>query len=321
MTSESIVDISDLYREVDGLYISKFFDKDVLRSALSYEPRPEEIFIVTYPKCGTTWTQYIVHSILNDGVSPKDFTDFALRSPFLEFLGAEAAEKMIRPGAIKTHLPFNMQPYSENAKYIYVARNPYDCCVSFFYHVKSAPPYGLGDSSFDQFFEMFLSGKVSFGDYFDHLLSWYDHRNDENVLFFTYEDLKKDTRGWVLKIADFLGKGYGAKLRRNEAFLDRVLKDTSFESMKKPVNEGMKTLMPSLLSLPREKQLKSVEVFKTFLDKEEAFVPQGDFIRKGIIGDYKNHFSVEQTRRMKERIAVKTAGSDIMSLWNDIELP
>ncbi|KAG0418491.1 hypothetical protein HPB47_004839 [Ixodes persulcatus] len=77
MTSESIVDISDLFREVDGLYISKFFDEDTLRSALSYEPRPEEIFIVTYPKCGTTWTQYIVHSILNDGVFPKDFTDFA----------------------------------------------------------------------------------------------------------------------------------------------------------------------------------------------------------------------------------------------------
>ncbi|CAN8003955.1 unnamed protein product [Ixodes hexagonus] len=321
MASESSPDSKNIYKYVDGLYIASVFDDGIVRSALSYKPRPEEIFIVTYPKCGTTWTQYIVYCILNDGLPPKDFTEFMLRTPFLEFMGAEAADKMIRPGAIKTHLPFGKQPYSEQAKYIYVARNPYDCCVSFYYHAKSSPIYGLGDASFEQFFEMFVSGKVGFGDYFDHLLSWYGHRDDSNVLFFTYENLKKDTRGWVLKIADFLGEEYGAKLREDESLLDKVLESTSVENMKKAINEDMKTAIPILLSLPPEKQLKSMEVFRKFFGEKETFALQGEFIRKGVIGDYKNHFSVEQIRRMKERIAAKTAASDVMNLWLDVELP
>ncbi|CAN7995493.1 unnamed protein product [Ixodes hexagonus] len=321
MAGESSVDTSHLFRDVDGVYISTFFDEEIVRSALCYKPRPEEIFVITYPKCGTTWTQYIVYYILNNGVPPKDFTDFMLRTPFLELLGAEAADKMTRPGAIKTHFPFHKQPYSKHAKYIYVARNPYDCCVSFYHHVRSAPTYLLGDAPFEDFFDMFLSGKVGYGDFFDHVLSWYEHRSDPNVLFLTYENLKRDTKSWVLKIADFLGEEYGTKLRNEDSLLDKVLKDTSVESMKKAVNEDIKTLIPSLFSLPPEKQLKSVQVYKRLLNKKNTFVRGGDFVRKGVVGDYKNHFSAEHIRRMKERIAVKTAGSDVMDLWTDLELP
>lgn len=46
-----------------------------------------------------------------------------------------------------------------------------------------------------------------------------------------------------------------------------------------------------------------------------------DFLRKGIIGDWKNHFTPDQTRRMKERIAVTSKNSAFMSLWKDINLP
>ncbi|KAL1485188.1 hypothetical protein MTO96_032106 [Rhipicephalus appendiculatus] len=87
-------------------------------------PRPDDVFVATYPKCGTTWTQYLILSILNKGDPPKTYIDFMLASPFLEMMGAEAAEKMVRPGVLKIHLPFNKTPYTEPAKYIYVARNP-----------------------------------------------------------------------------------------------------------------------------------------------------------------------------------------------------
>ena len=40
------------------------------------------------------------------------------------------------------------------------------------------------------FFECFVAGEVDFGDYFDNLTSWYVHKDDQNILFLTYESIK-----------------------------------------------------------------------------------------------------------------------------------
>lgn len=308
------------YRDFEGLYISNTFTDRNMRSALSYKPMDGDMFVVSYPKCGTTWMQHIVYAIYRNGVGPANLQEFMSMCPFLELLGAEGAQSMPRPGAIKTHLPFHMQPYSQKAKYIYITRNPYDCCVSFYYHTRNMPLYLFEDGTFDQFFDMFVEGKVDFGDYFDHLLSWYEHRGDSNVLFVTYEDLKKDTRGWVLKVADFLGKEYGDKLRENPEVLEKVLTSISVDSMKK-INAELGNWTKDLASVPLEALpagLRSlVETMGSMLQKPV----KGDFVRKGIVGDWKNHFSPEQVARMKERITLKTASSDVMDLWNDAGLP
>ncbi|KAH9374969.1 hypothetical protein HPB48_004194 [Haemaphysalis longicornis] len=102
----------------------------------------------------------------------------------------------------------------DSFRYIYVTRNPYDCCVSYFHHIRDSPVYRYTDATFDDFLDVFIEGLVSCGDYFDHLLSWYEHRADDNVLLLTYEDLKEDTRGAVIKIADFLGNQYAQELRK-----------------------------------------------------------------------------------------------------------
>lgn len=87
----------------------------------------------------------------------------------------KVAEAMPRPGAFKTHLPFRLVPWSDKAKYIYVTRNPKDTCVSAFHHMKNLPVNGF-EGNFDEFFEHFLSGDIDLGDYFDHVLGWYEHR-------------------------------------------------------------------------------------------------------------------------------------------------
>ena len=82
---------------------------------------------------------------------------------------------MPRPGVIKVHLPYHLTPRSDKAKYIYVTRNPKDCCVSYFHHMKSIPGHGF-NGTFDEFFEFFINGNIDYGDYFDNLLGWYEHR-------------------------------------------------------------------------------------------------------------------------------------------------
>ena len=38
---------------------------------------------------------------------------------------------------------------------------------------------------------------MSNASYYDHFLSWYNRRNDPDVLFLFFEDLKEDLRGQV----------------------------------------------------------------------------------------------------------------------------
>ncbi|CAN8000498.1 unnamed protein product [Ixodes hexagonus] len=305
-----------VYREVEGLLFSYYFTDESVRSALAYKPRPDDVFIVSYPKCGTTWMQYLLCNIFSGGVPPRDAAEFEARSPFLEFAGAESATEMPRPGAIKTHLPFDKHPYSKYAKYIYITRNPYDCCVSYYHHTKISPGYFFEDGTFDRFFEMFVEGKGEYGDYFDHLLSWYEHRSDPNVFFLTYEDLKKDTEAWVLKMADFLGKEYGDKLRGDPTLTKRIVEMSSVSYMKKVFNDACKTEMAHVSPARGSLKVKDESV--------EAAIKKpmtGDFVRKGVVGDWRNCFSPEQIERMKQRIAAKTAGCDVMQLWKDCELP
>ncbi|XP_064485748.1 sulfotransferase ssu-1-like [Ornithodoros turicata] len=304
---------------VDGIFLGKHFSEESVREVLAYEPRPDDVFVVTYPKCGTTWMQHIVYYIFSNGTPPKDSDEFDSKTPFFEYMGQEAVDNLPRPAAIKTHLAFNKQPYSKDAKYIYVARNPFDCCISFFHHVRFFPMYDYEDGTFDEFFEEFLRGEVDFGDYFDHLLSWYPHRHDPNVLFLTFEDLKNDTRTWIQKVADFLGKEYGERLRNEPEVMEKILQYTSVEYMKKTVNPVMTRLDQKFQGLPRDQWPRWAQRFLRgcgdLLQKQSV----GTFVRKGEVGDYKTELTQDQVKRMKEYIAKRTAGTDVMGLWKNLK--
>ncbi|XP_002412156.4 sulfotransferase ssu-1 [Ixodes scapularis] len=311
----------NLFREVNDVIISRYFPEENLRSAIAYKPRPGELFVASYMKCGTTWMQTIVYGILNDGTPPQDSIDFMLRSPYIDLLGAEAADKMPGPGAIKTHLPFEKVPYSPDAKYICIARNPYDCCVSFYHHMLNAPFEPPQGGDFDAFLDMFIRGEVHYGCYFRHLLSWYERKNDANVMFVTFEELKRDTRGGVLKVADFIGVEYGEKLRNKPELLESVLRMAGIEAMRKIFDDDMPTLVSRLFLLPPGRGLQSLEIFKGMAWTVPPSRKKGGLIRKGLVGDYKNYFSSDQLTTMKDWIRTKTKNSDVMSLWENVELP
>lgn len=44
---------------------------------------------------------------------------------------------------------------------------------------------------FEFFADMFIKGQVYWGSWAEHVLGWWRHRDDENVLFLKYEDMKK----------------------------------------------------------------------------------------------------------------------------------
>uniref|UniRef100_A0A1E1XIW9 Putative sulfotransferase n=1 Tax=Amblyomma aureolatum TaxID=187763 RepID=A0A1E1XIW9_9ACAR len=308
------------YRDVDGVWLHSFFREETIRSAIKYKPRDGDIITVTYPKCGTNWTQFIIWNILTRAKPCSNIGEFILMCPFIDVTGAGPAEDPSRIGSVVTHLPMSVFKPVERAKYIYVSRNPYDCAVSFYHFVMGITPKTVTDVSFERFLSLFLDGKVMYGDYFDHLLPWYERRHDANILFITYEELKEDTRKHVLRIGDFLGKEHGDALRKVDGLLDRVMEACSLENMKVIMKDKPQERAKKMVETAEEKT-QSSELFKNLPDEQVEMHEGAGFVRKGIVGDWKNYFTPDQIEQMKAWIGRKTQGSDVMTLWKDCGLP
>ncbi|KAH7936865.1 hypothetical protein HPB49_005887 [Dermacentor silvarum] len=219
---------------VDGHRLPGSFSEEVYRSGLRYQPEPGDVVLDTFPKCGTHWVLGILKAAYQvcRGITPG--------SALLEKLGLDAIEKCARPRIVITHLPFQLVPFSDEAKYIYVIRNPKDCCVSFYHHTKTIPAYKFQDGSFDEYFEIFLDGRTDFGSYYESLRSWYSKRNEPNVLFLTYEGMHADVRESVLKITRFVDAGIADELARDEDKMRTVLENSSVQQHEEGVRAAVR---------------------------------------------------------------------------------
>ena len=103
--------------------------------------RDDDIFIATYAKTGTTWTQQIIAQLLfadADGLPVADMSPWLdLRVPPNDVKLA-ALEAQTHRRFIKTHLPLDALVYSPRAKYIYIARDGRDVVWSMYNHHANA---------------------------------------------------------------------------------------------------------------------------------------------------------------------------------------
>merc|ERR1712113_1250742 len=113
-------------------------------------------------------------------------------------------------------------------KIIFVVRNVIDIASSYFYHYNDIAQNWEREVTWDDFLEMFLAGNVMFGNYFDHVASWFRYSGNEKVLLLRYEELLQDTLKESRRIAAFLGYNDIADERLRE-----IISETSFEAMKK----------------------------------------------------------------------------------------
>lgn len=108
---------------VDGIYtITKCSTQEIFDSAVSYQARDDDIFVVSFPKCGTTWTLNIVdllrQSLKGSRTSGKHVDSYT----FLDHEGKEAVECKASPRLIKSHFYLDMIPWNSNAKYVFVGK-------------------------------------------------------------------------------------------------------------------------------------------------------------------------------------------------------
>lgn len=300
-----------------GVPITGFFLPECVESACKYNPAPDDLFIVTYAKCGTTWMQHIVYLIQNHGVPPASAGEFYRSSPFIELMGAECIEGMTRPGAIKTHLPFHLVPFSEDAKYIVVIRNPRDVIVSLHYHWQMFPGYHYC-GSFDDSFETFMGGEADSGDYFKFYRDWYAEKARHNILFVVYEQLKRDPERVVLDIAEFMGSEYKEALLDNDkAVLKNVLKFSHVDEMKKYANGNFQEFFGAELDGSVSKGLKAFH--DSIRDAGPDAAKKITYVRKGIVGDWSNHFSKDQLDLLNEKFTLEASATDLAELWPELK--
>lgn len=224
---------------MDGLLMSRGCSEKKWNEVKEYVPGDGDVFVASYHKSGTTWLQYIIWELANNGTEPPFVHEMMLDyGPRIEHVGVQTAIRKQEEDGIKrhfkTHLPFSFTPFNSKAKYIYVFRSPWDVCVSYFRQVKQMPQfYGFKDGSFDDFFHDFIDGWTDCGSYFDHVTGWLAAgcQHPDNMLVIRYEELKSDVNQSIKKVSSFLGGQYAASANDPE-IMDHVLKFTSFDYMK-----------------------------------------------------------------------------------------
>nr|KAF6432505.1 sulfotransferase family 1E member 1 [Rousettus aegyptiacus] len=136
--------------------------------------------------------------------------------------------------------------------------------------------------SFPEFVEKFMDGQVPYGSWYEHAKSWWELRKNPHVLFLFYEDMKEDIRREVIKLMQFLGR------KPSEELVDRIVQHTSFQEMKNNPFTNYTTLPDEVMN--------------------QKISP---FMRKGITGDWKNHFTVALNDKFDRHYEQQMKGSTL----------
>lgn len=172
-----------------------------------FAARPSDVFVTTYPKCGTTWVTQIVHQLRTHGdMGFGEITEVVPWDILAQDCGQDlAAEHVADPRLFKSHEP--AEKIARGARYICVARDPRDALVSFYHFLPSyaCPDLPQGSISIDEFTDGVFAGVSHSGYIWDFMLGWWRKRREREVLWLFFEDLKEDLPREVRRIAAWLG--------------------------------------------------------------------------------------------------------------------
>jgi sulfotransferase len=272
------------FRLIDGIVMPAYVTPSCYELSRTLETRADDICYTGYPKSGTNWLANILVRLVNNGGTPEDKT---LRESLhwvessIHFaLSRKELDALPSPRIFSSHMPFQMafggDPLKNPCRYVYIARNPKDVAVSYF-HFETPQLYaGDYDGAWAQWLQMFVEGGVHRGDWFDHVLGWWAHRDANNVHFMKYEDLSNDFGGELRRLGRFLGKELPDEL------VHSIEESTVFRNMKQD-------RFSCLQEIPGMRHL----------------------YRKGQVGSWKEQFTVRQSDWFDELYQKRMQGTGL----------
>lgn len=212
---------------------TKVSGPEVFARAKAYRPQPEDVFVVTQMRCGTTWMQQLVYQIVTHGqaaIGDRDQGHLYAISPWIDAVNSVSIEQAPvvgrrRTRLIKSHLPTSLCPYSADARYIYVTRHPVSCFASIVDYNRSL--LGPLTPPIQTLADWYCSDRMywlPWPRHVDGFWTWASTR--DNVLFIHFEEMKKNFAGVRDRVAQFLD----CQLTAGE--LDVVTTRCSFKYMK-----------------------------------------------------------------------------------------
>lgn len=194
-------------------------------AGLAFRPGPTDVLIATFPKCGTTWLQQIVHGLRTRG--SMDFDEITLVVPWLELAGDLGldpdAPQAAEPRAFKSHLSWEEIP--KGGRYLSMVRDPGDVLVSL-YHFHEGWRFEPGAITLGDYARQFFLAPERGRRYWRHTASWWRQRGRGDVLLLSYEAVCADLPGAVRRIARFIGRPL------DRGLLDVVVRQSSIGFMK-----------------------------------------------------------------------------------------
>uniref|UniRef100_A0A6U3BGI7 Sulfotransferase domain-containing protein n=1 Tax=Paramoeba aestuarina TaxID=180227 RepID=A0A6U3BGI7_9EUKA len=287
------------------------------------EWRDGDIVVSVPAKSGTTWTMNICHQLRQGG--DPDFEDIYKEVKWIEWaMPYQTTEEIVkeindmthsRRRVFKTHAYPGGFPYIEpkegnkDVKYVVIFRNPEEACVSLHPFLNAHDPeitklYDWkkpGLDSFEEYLEKFYFGPGGFIPedvdpstaetncqrmFWNFVRDWWPYRNQKNVLFLHFNDMKKDHEGSIQKISDFLEYNYPP-----EQFA-KILEYTSFPWMKE---HQIKFELPNFF-------------------KEGPFLKSGAMVRKGLAGAAKSDGMNDELSVRIRAVGEKVLGENTAAL-------
>lgn len=223
----------------------------------AFSPRAGDIVVATYPKSGTTWMQRILSLLIFRKEEPvaldRTFPWWEVNRRPLATLLAEF-EGQTHRRSVKTHVPLDAIPHFDTVKYIHVARDGRDVCMSYHNHCMGFRPealarmdaVGLAEPTLRRpyprvdpdpgahFHNWLTTGAIDgqpdgtpYLSYFAYERTFWEARKAGNLLFVHYNDLRADLTGEMRRVAEFIEADIP------EAEIERMAGSATFASMRK----------------------------------------------------------------------------------------